>query len=389
MQARIALRRPARLTWLLPIVALLVVAAVIVAVLALAKVGPLAASAGPPPNAGIAYFQFGTTGDTLWLADPDHPSRKAKLLVAPHASEFGVFAGLSSDSHRIAYTALPPDTQAPTPDTPANLWLADVKTGAQPLMIDHDLDLLVKPIWTPDGSNVVFRRSDGAAAVADNGQPVPAGLYMQRATAGAQDHLLVADPNQSLFPVAFSPDGTNLLFVGIADSASDVYFVSLAGGDPVDLGRLSDGLTRDWTLSPDGTRLAYLAVTLDPGSGAVSSRAYVYDIVSNTSRPVTDETDQAFSPVWDAANNLYVSRLTQQGGGTVFRFGGVPTPIAAPKKGFDVPLLFSPKGALIVQSFDGTSAESPGNATLAVVTDKGAHRTIARGDVAFLGWVVR
>ena len=49
---------------------------------------------------------------------------RTKLLSVPHAPEYGVIPSLSPDRRSVAYTVLPPETPAPGPDAPAELWVA-------------------------------------------------------------------------------------------------------------------------------------------------------------------------------------------------------------------------------------------------------------------------
>jgi Tol biopolymer transport system component len=44
-------------------------------------------------------------------------------------------------------------------------------------------------------------------------------------------------------------------------------------------------MTRDWALSPDGTKLAYLEMTLD--ADKLASQAFIANIESGTTRAVT------------------------------------------------------------------------------------------------------
>ena len=64
-----------------------------------------------------------------------------------------------------------------------------------------------------------------------------------------------------------------------------------------------------------------------------------------------------------------------------------PSTLAAPARGFDLPLAWSRSGSNIaVRSFDGTSVTAPGDATLSVVTLGGSRQVIAHGEVTFIGW---
>src|SRR3954469_19217395 len=129
--------------------------------LAVLRVGPvdsIATGGSDAPRAGIAYFEFGETADTLWLADLQNPSTRTRLLLAPHAREYGVVPSLSPDGRRFVYTSLPPETRNPGPETPAGLWLKSAGGSERPVLIARDVELLVRPVWTPDGRGVVYRR---------------------------------------------------------------------------------------------------------------------------------------------------------------------------------------------------------------------------------------
>ena len=108
----------------------------------------------------IAYFEFGITADTLWLVSPSNPSQRQKALVAPHAREFGVVPSIAPDGRSLAYAALPAENPAPSPDAPAGLWLTEITQDAQPRLLVAAIDLRVPAVWSPDGSSLVYRRSN-------------------------------------------------------------------------------------------------------------------------------------------------------------------------------------------------------------------------------------
>jgi hypothetical protein len=103
---------------------------------------------------------------------------------------------------------------------------------------------------------------------------------------------------------------------------------------------------------------------------------------------VTSEDDNAFGPVWDRDGSLLVGRAGATGSGIV-RIGGEGA-FKAPVSGFDVPLLQAPGNAgVVVSSFDGVSAVTPGASSLTLLTPDGARKRLADGDMTFLGWVNR
>jgi hypothetical protein len=65
------------------------------------------------------------------------------------------------------------------------------------------------------------------------------------------------------------------------------------------------------------------------------------------------------------------------------------TALAAPARGFDLPLGWSSDGrALAARSFDGKSANAPGTETTVVVSTDGARRPVTgSGEIIVFGWV--
>jgi Tol biopolymer transport system component len=202
---------------------------------------------------------------------------------------------------------------------------------------------------------------------------------------GAGERLLIED-SAALFPVAFTQTGTSLYYVRLSNESSDLYSLDLTSNETKVVARLADGMTRDWALSPDGTRLAYVVMTLE--ADKLASQAYIATLSTGTAHPVTSEDDNAFGPLWSNDGSLIVGRAGSTGAG-VIRVGGEGA-FKAPINGFDVPLMQAPGNAgVIVSSFDGASASSPGATALTLLATDGARKRIADGDVTFLGWVTR
>lgn len=345
---------------------------------ALEAPAPAPAPAAAAPAGHIAYFEFGTNADTLWLASAANPSDREAVFSAPHAPEFGVVPGLSPYGGHVAYTALAPATPAPGPDSPAGLWVASLAGNTAPRLIAGGVDLLVAPVWSPDAKRVVYRRS-GA-----NGYS----LVEMPADGGAERVLVTSPADQALFPVGFTPDGATLYHVALSDGASQLFAIDTASGVQTPLLQLSGGLTRDWALSPDGSQLAFLALTYSPE--AVNSRAYVVDLATAAMRPATDASLSAFGPVWDAEGGLVVGALNRDGESSFVRIqDGDTSQVLGPGSGFDVPLAYSAGGAYLVRAFDGASATAPGRASLTLIDSNGGRRVLTSRDMTFVGWSAR
>jgi hypothetical protein len=367
--ARIALAPPRRTNFALWALVLLGVASLSLVPLALNTGGTKNAStpvlAAETPR--IAYFEFDTTADTLWLANPLSPSSRTKGLTIPHAPEYGVVPSLSPDGKSVAYLVLPTNTAAPGPDSPAQLWVASVE-GGEPKLLASDAALLVPAVWSADGAVLVYRHSEVESS------------SLKRVSIGSGETTDVKTSAASLFPIAF--DGSTLWYAEVSQTGSDLY--STASNAPL---RLSDGLTRDWALSPDGARLAYLEMTLS--DAAASSRAFVLDLKNGERSAVGSPAADAFSPAWAPDGSLVIGQLATGATSTAAAVIGADgdTRLSAPRRGFDVPLAVDTDAGAAMTSFDGNSITNPGRATLVVVAPDGNRRQIASGEVTFLGWI--
>src|SRR5205807_2049632 len=97
-----------------------------------------------------AYVEFGATADTLWLARPQDPGVRQRVLSVPHALGFGIAPSLSPRGDAVAYSLLPPETASPARDSPADLYVAPFG-GGEPKLLVHVIDPLVRPLSASDG----------------------------------------------------------------------------------------------------------------------------------------------------------------------------------------------------------------------------------------------
>jgi Tol biopolymer transport system component len=283
---------------------------------------------------------------------------------------------IAPDGRSLAYAFIPPTNPAPSPDAPAELWLTGISKDAQLRLLAPNVDLRVPAAWSPDGAAIVYRRSnaDGYALAT-----LPVG--------GGEERILVhSDADTALFPVGFSPDGARFYHVALSEAGSQLVSVDVASGVQANIARLSSGLTREWSLSLDGSRLAFLAMSYGPD--AISARAYVLDLATADLEPVTTTTVNAFGPTWSRDGSLLVGTLGPDGSAALVRFDGQSTTaLPGPARGFDVPLGFArDSSAYLVRAFSGASAVAPGTATLTLIDAKGGRHVIATGDVTFAGW---
>jgi Tol biopolymer transport system component len=252
-----------------------------------------------------------------------------------------------------------------------------VSEKAIPRQLASNVDLLVEPVWSADSKNLVYRRS------------TPTGYALAiLPVAGGEERVLATSETSALFPVGFAKTGAGLYYVSIDESAgSRLFEVDLANGISKFVTTLSLGLTRDWSLAPDGSKFAYLEIGIGPDQ--VSSRALVFDFAGAKAEAVTNRTTAAFSPVWSADGDLVVGSLDEAKGiaGLLNVDSTTRKTIEGPERGFDVPLAIGPGGnSYIVRAFENASSYSPGRSSLALVGADGVRQTISTGEVTFVGW---
>ena len=341
---------------------------------------PLSKSGSGPQ---LLVSQFGVGQDTLWSLAAEDPERRRPVATLPHAAGYGVYASLAPGGRLLAYTALPPGLKSPSADSPAELWLLDLETG-EARVVAADADLLVAPVWAADAGSLAFRRSQAVENAAGAFELVLVDL-------GGGETVL-ARAEAALFPVGFTPDGA-LLYTSVSPQGTDLARVT-PGRAPERLAHLSEGFTRDWRLSPDGRRLAFLSP--QPTAQGMVLRAMVADLA------VGDETEspriwaaaygpgQEFGPAWHPGGDLTLGRLSPGQTGAAVRLDAVGAEsLAGPEQGFDVPIAWSPDGRrLVVRTFEGLSVVAPGRARLEVVGEDGQRRSLdMTGEIAFVGWL--
>jgi len=344
----------------------------------------------PAEGLRLVYKEFGSEADVIWLASAAEPQRRERVAKVDHAPNMGISASLSPDGERIAYLALPAADGDPALD--AQAWLLDVDSGKTRLLAS-DLDGAIKPVWSPDGSSIVVCRNGPQAQI---GQAIS--LLKVDVSDGSETPLMQADDVLGLFPVGYSPDGASLYFAQAILSGTHFGVVTATRGSPRLLVQASDEWARDWHLSPDGTRVVFLAG--QPTDDRIASRAFVVELVEGAEpQPLSDfsqalDAGDHFNPVWHPdGQRIAVGRTPDDG----FRAaalvslaeGKLDEVTPGPDQGFDVPASWSPEGDyLAVRSFEGSSAAQPGREHLVLIELGKARQTVAdKGNLEFIGWL--
>jgi Tol biopolymer transport system component len=158
-------------------------------------------------------------------------------------SRQGVEQPITETPRRYQYPRLAPDGRRVAVATAGDLWIQDIARATFTRLTSEQTVGNAFPVWTPDGTRVLFRTSTGMYSIAGDGSGQP------QAIAGA----LSGD-----IPCSVAPDGDTVAFMRQnAQTSRDVYVLSLLGQSsprPVVNTPAFDGGAQ---FSPNGHWMAY------------------------------------------------------------------------------------------------------------------------------------
>ena len=389
-----------------------------------------------PTSYRFLYSEFGAEADVIWSIKPDDPADRVQVASVPHKTGWAITPALSPDGKKIAYNAMTDDGLFPIAD--AVTYILDLASGKSEL-VAAGVDLLTTPRWSPDGGLLFLRRNleeevtiilldlrepeENGEPAAGEDKPPPVRTVLRRHVSDVLSYI----------PLGFDAKSATMYFVQIqggteggsylgrygpatgeavatATAIADATATVTAGtpspvpspnASPAPLPGdvflvLSDQIARDYALSPDATRVAFLV----PGlvQGQFVSRTYVAEIkskgVSALPSPSGLAPGDQISPAWHPdGKSVAIGQLP--GGGEPGRVavvpldGGKPLFLPPPDKGFDQPLSWSPDGKfLAVASFSGESLGNPGPSRLVFVSVNGQRPAAPEGaEIRAVGWL--
>jgi len=200
--------------------------------------------------------------------------------VVGTTGELGVYRTLtiSPDGKRIAFERTDPQTQN------RDIWLADVAGGAS-TRFTSDPGWEAFPIWSPDGSRIIFTSNRG-------------GVYdlYEKAANGAGSETLLYQSSEGKGPTSWSPDGKYLVYYSLGQP-THLRLLAVAGPADRKPIPLVDPQFNSITgrFSPDGLWISY--TSNESGTNEVSVRPF--DASKGTAGdPVVVTSGGGRTPLW-------------------------------------------------------------------------------------------
>ncbi len=224
-----------------------------------------ASETSPPPIEpkanGLIYFQGGGEGGT-WT-DAIQPDGSERRTIFGRDDGYYDNVSWSPDGAKIAYVGIVQyGNQSPDGQTHFGIFVANPDgSGAQPLTDGVNEGW---PSWSPDGTRIAFSstRADPSVGNCIPGADLlcPTDIYVMNAD-GTGITRVTDDPAPEYAP-AWSPGGTQIAF-GRSEGAAHGLAIDVVNADGTGLRQLvtgTGGNQRPFTWSPDGTRIAFVAV---------------------------------------------------------------------------------------------------------------------------------
>jgi Tol biopolymer transport system component len=202
-------------------------------------------------------------------------------------------------------------------------WIAAVKGQYGPLIGDRakpadigrrivagDGDLNISPVVSPDGKWIAFFSSRGIFSIDLYIADARTGDIEKRlATAGNGPH---SDALRFINSAGtWSPDGKRFAYVLFAEGDDQLSIVGVDGGDDADLRVEGVGAITNPSWSPDGTQIVFSGV-----AGGISD-LYLVEVATSKVRRLTNDKHTDLQPTW-SPDSRTIAFVTDRGAGTNF-----------------------------------------------------------------------
>lgn len=308
----------------------------------------------------VAYSVPSSTHDEVWVRDIDKPASGRLLASFPVTLGLHLRGSASSTADMIAMA------RADLFGGGGRLVLLDSTTGAS-----HEaqvpINYLTTFAWSRSGDRLAVA---GPLRAVAGGSDQTAVLQFNPRTATAEE-LASFEGAREVAPVGYSFDGQRLFIVVVDQSGSALWEWSKQG-----LARrwvFSLGPTRDWSLSPDGTRLAFIDRL---GAGERAYAGKVLTVATGTVRDTGAEANE-YGSAW-------------RPGAALPDFGGPGGTLALtdPAPGlYLIPMRFAPDGSSLAATVLARQADGETSREVEIVSADRRMRLSSEEGVEFLGWV--
>ncbi|MEM1180362.1 MAG: protein kinase [Acidobacteriota bacterium] len=191
-------------------------------------------------------------------------------------------------------------------DTP-QLWRVPIE-GGEPEQLTHAEASVERPVYTPDGSGILFGRRDE-------------GLWRYDVASGDTRRVL----EQGSWP-SVAADGDLMVF----EREKRLWLASIEGADPRPLESVEPLYFAEWVrlapaLSPDGSQVAYFAPELGP-----TGNLWLAPLDGGEPRQLTGRRFRGGQPAWTPDGDHLIFQADFQGGLTLWSIavdGGDPVPL--------------------------------------------------------------
>ena len=161
--------------------------------------------------------------------------------------------------------------------------------GGQRLEVAEPFEYVSGLAWTPDGTRLAAL----GVAQRDRAGRFDARIHVVNAMTGSVESVLEFQQVFGAHPVGYPASGKDLLVVVVDESGSALW--SISGETRKLLSQLSAGQTRDWKLNPDGAKLAFTEIFR--ATGSEFSRGRMLDLSSGAVSDIGDA-GVHMSPIW-------------------------------------------------------------------------------------------